>query len=105
MTDPAPCRPYAVVLDVDGTLLDTVFLHVLSWWEALRDAGHEVTCIDIHREIGRGAADLVSRSIGHEDSAIVDGHAERWAPLRERCLPFPGVPELIRAVAADGRGE
>ncbi|MEX2290614.1 MAG: HAD family hydrolase [Mycobacteriales bacterium] len=109
MTQPAPPRPNgqasgptALVLDVDGTLLDTVYLHVIAWWEAFRDAGYEVSCFDIHRAIGRSSGDLVQTLVGRSDEQVVDGHAEKWAPLRERCIPFHAVPELIRTCA--GRG-
>jgi phosphoglycolate phosphatase-like HAD superfamily hydrolase len=91
-----------LVLDVDGTLLDTVYLHVIAWWEAFMDGGYEVSGFDIHRAIGRGSGDLVESLIGKPDEAVVDGHAERWAPLRDKCIPFHRVPELIRTCA--GRG-
>jgi HAD superfamily hydrolase (TIGR01549 family) len=99
--DPA-AGPTALVLDVDGTLLDTVYLHVIAWWEAFRDAGYEVSGFDIHRAIGRGSEDLVETLVGKADEKAVDGHAEKWAPLREKCIPFHDVPELIRTCA--GRG-
>jgi phosphoglycolate phosphatase-like HAD superfamily hydrolase len=94
--------PPALVLDVDGTLLDTNYLHVIAWWEAFRDAGHEVSGFDIHRAIGRGSDDLVETLIGRADESIVEGHAKNWAPLREQCIPFHGVPELIRTCADRG---
>lgn len=108
MTQPAPDvaggprRPTALVLDVDGTLLDTVYLHVIAWWEAFRDGGYEVSCFDIHRTIGRGSADLVETLLGHPDEAVVEGHARNWEPLRRQCIPFHDVPALIREV--EGRG-
>jgi HAD superfamily hydrolase (TIGR01509 family) len=108
MTDPttsprgADGRPTALILDVDGTLLDTVYLHVIAWWEAFRDAGHEVSCFDIHRAIGRGSDDLVETLLGEPDDRAVEGHAKNWAPLRERCIPFHQVPELLREVASRG---
>jgi len=104
MTQPAPRveGPTALVLDVDGTLLDTVYLHVISWWEAFRDGGHQVSCFDIHRAIGRGSSDLVETLLGGPDEAVVEGHARNWEPLRRQCIPFHQVPELIREVA--GRG-
>ena len=102
MTD----SPAAVLFDVDGTLLDTNYLHVIAWWESFRDAGHEVSGFDIHRAIGRGSSDLVETLLGEVDEEtverVVDGHAENWAPLREQCIPFHDVPELIRTCASRG---
>jgi HAD superfamily hydrolase (TIGR01549 family) len=104
MTEPAPHvnPPTALVLDVDGTLLDTVYLHVIAWWEAFMDGGYEVSGFDIHRAIGRGSEDLVETLIGKADKSLVDAHAQKWAPLREKCIPFHQVPELIRTCAARG---
>jgi beta-phosphoglucomutase-like phosphatase (HAD superfamily) len=104
MTQPAPDvnAPTALVLDVDGTLLDTVYLHVIAWWEAFVDGGYEVSGFDIHRAIGRGSEDLCETLVGKADEAVVDGHARRWAPLREKCIPFHQVPELIRTCAERG---
>lgn len=109
MTHPAPVGPgrserppTALVLDVDGTLLDTVYLHVIAWWEAFMDGGHQVSAFDIHRAIGRGSADLVETLIGRADDRIVQGHADNWAPLREKCIPFHSVPELIRTCVDRG---
>jgi beta-phosphoglucomutase-like phosphatase (HAD superfamily) len=103
LTSPASDRPAtALVLDVDGTLLDTVYLHVIAWWEAFMDAGHEVSGFDIHRAIGRGSDDLVETLLGKSDERIVEGHAENWAPRREKCIPFHRVPDLIRTCADRG---
>jgi HAD superfamily hydrolase (TIGR01509 family) len=104
MTQPAPDvnAPTALVLDVDGTLLDTVYLHVIAWWEAFVDGGYEVSGFDIHRAVGRGTEDLYETLVGKADEAVVDGHARRWAPLREKCIPFHQVPELIRTCAERG---
>lgn len=104
MAQPAPGvnAPAALVLDVDGTLLDTVYLHVVAWWESFLAEGYEVSCVDLHRAIGRGSADLVETLVGRSDERVVDGHAQRWAPLRERCRPFHRVAELVRTCAGAG---
>lgn len=94
--------PKALLLDVDGTLLDTVYQHVKAWWEAFEEQGHQVSCFDVHRQIGRGSADLVAQLLGHEDDAVVEGHTRHWEAVRDRCHPFHQVPELVREVAARG---
>lgn len=97
-----PATPGAVLFDVDGTLVDSVYQHVQAWWEAFRAAGHSVPCAAIHRTVGRGSADLVETLLGRPDEAVVAGHAERWGRVRERTAAFPRVPELLAACA--GRG-
>ena len=39
-------RRGGVIYDVDGTLLDTNYVHVTAWWEAFRERGHDVACAD-----------------------------------------------------------
>lgn len=95
-------QPRALVLDVDGTLLDTVYLHVVAWWESFLAAGYEVSCLDVHRAIGRGAPDLVQSLVGRPDDRVVEGHSTRWAPLRQKCLVFHDAPELVRESARRG---
>ncbi len=99
--DPAP-GPAAVVFDVDGTLVDTNYLHVIAWWESFLAQGHEVSCFDIHRTIGRSSEELVELLLGRSDERVVQGHADRWAPLRERMIPFHRAGDLVRACADRG---
>jgi phosphoserine phosphatase len=60
-----------------------------------------VSGFDIHRAIGRGSEDLVE-TLSARPTTVVDAHAEKWAPLREKCIPFHQVPELIRTCAERG---
>lgn len=101
MTAAAPAPRPGVLLDVDGTLLDTNYLQVLAWWQAFRDTGHdEVSMADCHRAIGIGSAELVARLLG-DDADDVDEVMEakelRYQPLRELVVAFPGVDDLLAA--------
>lgn len=63
-----------MLFDLDGTLVDSNYQHVAAWWEGFRDAGHEVSCYDIHRAIGRPAEDLVQQLLGQPDDVVVQRH-------------------------------
>ena len=56
----------AVLFDVDGTLVDTNYLHAVSWWEAFAQAGHEVPMAWIHRAIGMGLDQLLDELLPAE---------------------------------------
>ena len=95
-------RP-GVLFDVDGTLLDTNYLHVLAWWEALKEAGHsDVSMKAIHRSVGIASEGLVERLLGHPDERVVKAHSERYAALRDHVTAFPKVDELVRRCAELG---
>ncbi len=92
-----------VLFDVDGTLLDTNYLHVLAWWRAFRDTDHPgVTMADIHRAIGMASEVLVERLLGEPDDATTDAHSDRFAELRDHVVALPGAPELVMACADRG---
>lgn len=100
--DDATLRP-GVLFDVDGTLLDTNYLHVLAWSQAFVDTGHPgVAMSAIHRAIGIPSAGLVRHVLGEDDDATVRAHSERYEPLRARVAAFPRVAELLTACADRG---
>lgn len=99
---PDRLRP-GVLLDVDGTLLDTNYLHVLAWSQAFTDAGHDgIAMSAIHRAIGIPSEGLVRHLLGKDDDAVVEAHSERYEPLRERVVAFPGASDLLTACAERG---
>ncbi len=96
----ANTRP-GVLLDVDGTLLDTNYLHALAWWQAFRDAGVAgVTMADTHRAVGIASAGLVDL-LAHEADArtrakVVKRHSKRYAKLQDEVVAFSGADHLVR---------
>ena len=106
MTAAAPASRPGVLLDVDGTLLDTNYLQVLAWWQAFRDTGHpEVSMADCHRAIGIGSAELVTHLLGDDADdvdTVVETKGRRYEPLRELVAAFPRVDELLAACRERG---
>ena len=58
-----------VVLDVDGTLMDTNYLHVEAWARAFEDVGHRVPRVELHRQIGKGS-ELLIREFVEDDETV-----------------------------------
>ncbi|GAA4385575.1 HAD family hydrolase [Tsukamurella soli] len=103
--DDAPAR--GVLFDVDGTLVDTTYLHAVCWGEALRQGGHVVTMAAVHRAIGMGGAELLDHLIGDDrdrqaDSGVHTAHLTLYKQYWGRLRALPGAAELVRACA--GRG-
>ncbi|MFG3233195.1 HAD family hydrolase [Streptomyces antibioticus] len=97
----------AAVFDVDGTLVDTNSLHVVTWWEAFRQAGHMIPTHAVHRAVGLGSDDLVTRLLGEErareEAAGLDAaHKALYAQYFERLAPLPDAGRLLRRLADDG---
>jgi HAD superfamily hydrolase (TIGR01509 family) len=94
-------RP-AILFDVDGTLVDTNYLHTLAWWRALQDAGHDIAMSRIHPLIGMGSDHLLTELLGEEPEGLSDAHKEKYKPLKADLHPFPKAADLLAEV--DRRG-
>jgi HAD superfamily hydrolase (TIGR01509 family) len=97
----------AALFDVDGTLVDTNYLHAVTWWEAFRQAGHTVPMPDIHRSIGMGGDRLIARLLGEgrdpeQDAGIDAAHKSLYAAYFPKLAALPGAADLLRAVAERG---
>jgi HAD superfamily hydrolase (TIGR01662 family) len=96
-----------VLFDVDGTLVDTTFLHAVCWAEALRQHGHHIPMADLHHAIGMSSDQLLSHCLGEErdkdaDDTIVASHKTLYKQWWGRLTPLPGARDLVRACAARG---
>jgi HAD superfamily hydrolase (TIGR01509 family) len=93
-----------VVLDVDGTLMDTNYLHTEAWARAFERAGHRVPRVKLHREVGKGATLLIHDFVDDEETAekIQGFHSEVYEELQEYGHPLPGAKELISSLEDRG---
>jgi HAD superfamily hydrolase (TIGR01509 family) len=93
----------ALIFDLDGTLVDTVYAHVFAWQRALAEAGMPIEGWRIHRRIGMSGglfARAVAREVGRPlDDAEVEGvqrrHGELFRELAPERRPLPGAVELL----------
>ena len=88
----------AVIFDLDGTLVDSNYLHTLAWSRALRATGEWAPMNAIHRLIGMGADQLLPRLIGREDQAVAARRDEEYQTLIGEVVAFPGAERLLRRV-------
>jgi HAD superfamily hydrolase (TIGR01509 family) len=92
----------AVLFDVDGTLVDTNYLHTVAWWEAFAQAGHDVPMASIHRAIGMGSDRMLDALLPADRDTSADGdiktsHSALYSVYWSRLRPLPGAARLLRA--------
>ena len=115
-------RSPAILFDLDGTLVDSVYQHVLAWREALEGAGIELAVWRIHRKIGMSggliAQALVRETGGDLNPALIEQlqrmHIDAYRRFAGRVRPLPGARELLAhltslgvpwAIATSGRAD
>jgi HAD superfamily hydrolase (TIGR01509 family) len=96
-----------VLLDVDGTLVDTTYLHTVCWAEALLAEDHVIPMSDIHHAIGMGSSELLDHLLGDDrdtdgDAAMIAGHMALYRQHWGNLTPLPGAVDLVRACAERG---
>jgi HAD superfamily hydrolase (TIGR01549 family) len=95
-------RP-AVLFDLDGTLLDSVYQHVLAWKEALESAGIPLSIWRIHRRIGMSGGLFVRALVRETGREITPAEADRLRAMHEESYkrrigevrPLPGAQDLL----------
>src|SRR5919106_2212340 len=100
----------ALIFDLDGTLVDTVYAHVFAWQRALAEAGLPIDGWKIHRRIGMSGG-LFARAVGREagrpltdeeTEAIQRRHGEIYREILPERRPLPGAVELLEWLRAEG---
>jgi HAD superfamily hydrolase (TIGR01549 family) len=100
----------AMIFDLDGTLIDTVYAHVFAWQEALTELGMAIDGWKIHRRIGMSGglfARAVARELGREltdaeASSLEARHGEVFRRILPNRRPLPGAVELLALLADSG---
>jgi HAD superfamily hydrolase (TIGR01509 family) len=99
-----------MLFDLDGTLIDSVYQHVLAWHETLEGAGIGLSIWRIHRRIGMSGGLFikalereVGRAVGDEEAArLRAAHAEAYMRRLPDVKPLPGARELLSALSSMG---
>jgi HAD superfamily hydrolase (TIGR01509 family) len=97
----------AFLFDLDGTLVDSVYQHVLAWREATQAAGIELPVWRIHRQIGMSGGLMLSalsretgQRVSKEDAERIQRvHAEAYAKQAPSLRVLPGSIELLKTLA------
>ena len=100
-------KPLAVLVDVDGTLVDSVYHHALAWQRAFEDHGVHVPAWVLHRHIGMGGDQLIAAVSGEGvehriGDRIREAEARRYGELIDEVRPLPGAREMIVALKDGG---
>jgi HAD superfamily hydrolase (TIGR01509 family) len=102
--------PPSFLFDLDGTLIDSVYQHVIAWRAALSDIGIDLSVWRIHRRIGMSGGLFVSallretgRSLSKEDIALLqEAHAVQYRKQMDSVTALPGARELLAALTRAG---
>ena len=102
----ASAGPAAFLFDLDGTLVDSVYEHVLAWREALEQVGIELAVWRIHRRIGMSGRLLINallRETGTEITAqlveeVQRRYTEAYVRRSGQVRPLPGAKELLKCL-------
>jgi HAD superfamily hydrolase (TIGR01509 family) len=105
-----PQKDSAFLFDLDGTLIDSVYQHVIAWRESLEQLGVSLSVWKIHRRIGMSGGLFVTalrRELGEEldDEMLArlpDLHAEAYMRHYGGVRPLPGASELLSSLTEHG---
>ncbi|SEB44265.1 haloacid dehalogenase superfamily, subfamily IA, variant 3 with third motif having DD or ED/haloacid dehalogenase superfamily, subfamily IA, variant 1 with third motif having Dx(3-4)D or Dx(3-4)E [Paramicrobacterium humi] len=90
----------AALFDIDGTLVDSNYLHVEAWSHAFAEVGVEIDEWRIHRSIGMDGDTLLETLLGdavdeHADT-VKELHSKYYRDMRPRLRAFDGARDLLR---------
>ena len=91
-------------MDVDGTLMDTNYLHTEAWARAFEEVERRSPRAEIHKQIGKGSERLIREFVEDADVAekVDELHGEIYMEIQKHGYPLPGAKELIASLAERG---
>jgi HAD superfamily hydrolase (TIGR01509 family) len=100
----------AFLFDLDGTLVDSVYQHVLAWRVALEEVGIDLSVWRIHRRIGMSGGLFINALLRETEAGVTDEqitrirtlHAAAYSELAGQVRPLPGARELLATLTAAG---
>jgi len=91
-----------VLVDVDGTLVDSNYHHTIAWSRALREHGHDAPLCSIHRLIGMGGSELLDELIGRTDDDIEAAWRRHFDELLPEVHVLDGAADLLHRLHDSG---
>jgi len=97
----------AILLDIDGTLVDSTYHHAMAWFRAFSEHDVVIPIYRLHRAIGMGGDKLVAHVAGDEvEERLGDALRDGWRTVYEQWVDdvpaLPGAVDLVRRLAEDG---
>ena len=100
----------AFLFDLDGTLVDSVYQHVLAWRAALEEVGIDLSVWRIHRRIGMSGGLFINALLRETEAGVTEEqiarirslHAKAYNELSSQVRPLPGARQLLTTLTAAG---
>jgi HAD superfamily hydrolase (TIGR01509 family) len=110
VSEPPERAQPAFLFDLDGTLIDSVYQHVVAWREALNEVGVSLAVWKLHRRIGMSGGLFVTALLRELGAAIDEDaiarlpelHAQAYARHYSGVRPLPGASELLASLTDQG---
>lgn len=92
----------AIIFDIDGTLIDSNYLHVVAWLQGFNAGGLTVPSAELHRRIGMGSGQLLEGLADGREDDVKAGWRAAFDAFKSELRPLPGATALVTELARRG---